>query len=124
MLQQGGLGLGTQRDGRQNHEQQSAHIKSLPVASQPVGPRRSVRYDIGSPMSAKFLLCALGMETMPLQRFLTFGFWHSARKPAAMKLASLSLTAAKSSDLHNPSESLSIRPVRASVCMSAPVTKS
>lgn len=46
-----------------------------------------------------------------------------AWKPAAMNFAMRCLTAAKSSDLHRPPESLSMRPVRASVRSRAPVTK-
>ena len=40
-----------------------------------------------------------------------------------MNEAMRSLTAAKSSDLHRPAEILSMRPVRASVSISAPETK-
>ncbi len=46
-----------------------------------------------------------------------------AMKPAAMKRAMRSLTASKSSDLQRPPDSLSIRPVRPSVSISAPETK-
>ncbi len=45
------------------------------------------------------------------------------RNPAAMKLAITSFTATKSSDRQTPPDSLSIRPVRASVSIRAPVTK-
>lgn len=48
---------------------------------------------------------------------------HTARNPAAMNFAMRFLTAAKSSDLHSPPDSLSTRPVRASVSSSAPLTK-
>src|ERR1700677_1338536 len=51
------------------------------------------------------------------QRFLR------VRKPAAIKLAMRFFTAGKSSEWHNPPERRSMRPVRASVFMSAPVTK-
>ena len=44
-------------------------------------------------------------------------------KPAAMNDAMRSFTAPKSSERHSPPDSLSIRPVRASVSISAPVTK-
>lgn len=48
---------------------------------------------------------------------------QTAMKPAAMKAAMRSLTAAKSSDRQSPPESLSMRPVRASVRSRAPDTK-
>ena len=46
-----------------------------------------------------------------------------SRTPAAMNDAIRSFIAPKSSALHLPPESLSVRPVRASVSISAPVTK-
>ena len=54
---------------------------------------------------------------------LPLGCLQMARKPAAMNVAMRSFTAAKSSDLQSPPESMSMRPVRASVSISAPVTK-
>src|SRR3990167_4609049 len=47
----------------------------------------------------------------------------SSMKPAAMKEAMRSLTASKSSDLQMPPDSRSMRPVRPSVSIRAPVTK-
>ena len=46
-----------------------------------------------------------------------------AMKPAAMNGAMRAFTASKSLDWQSPPESLSIRPVRPSVSISAPVTK-
>lgn len=54
---------------------------------------------------------------------LYFALVQICVKPAAMNDAMRALTAAKSSDLHSPPDNLSMRPVRASVVISAPVTK-
>ncbi len=48
---------------------------------------------------------------------------HTARNPPAMNRAMRFFTASKSSDWQTPPDNLSIRPVRASVSSSAPVTK-
>lgn len=62
-------------------------------------------------------------EWVGLQSQRSFLRSLSSMKPAAMNEAMRSLIASKSSDLHNPPDSRSMRPVRPRVSIRAPVTK-
>ena len=93
-----------------------------PVLAVAAGPVGAVELKILSPREEP----VFGKVTFSVQVSDVAGVARSlqmARNPAAMNEAMRSFTATKSSDRQIPPDNLSIRPVRASVTIKAPVTK-